>query len=213
MKGCRPLSQEEVEKAWGAFEGRHAVRNRCIFILGVTTGFRVSELLSLRIGDVMEGEAVKLKVSVPKRHMKGHIEGRRVLIVQEAQEAILKQVKSLREQGYKNNDTFLFRSQRRENRAIGRSVAWKILQVAFSKVGIINHVGCHAMRKTYAELTLDHLCDRLAKGERVEPLYELGLALGHRDSKSTFAYLSYRTNRAEEAARQIGKLFSREVHV
>ena len=52
MKGCRPLEVAEVNRAYAAFSGRQAARDRCLFVLGVSSGFRVSEMLSLRIADV-----------------------------------------------------------------------------------------------------------------------------------------------------------------
>ncbi len=49
------------------FAGRYAVRDRCLFVLGVTSGFRVSELLSLRLRDVVRGGLVVRDVTVPHR--------------------------------------------------------------------------------------------------------------------------------------------------
>jgi integrase len=52
MNGCRPLTDAEVELVRKTFAGRYAARDRCLFILGIETGFRISELLSVRLGDV-----------------------------------------------------------------------------------------------------------------------------------------------------------------
>ena len=53
MKGCRPLDKNELSRLKTAFTGRMAVRNKALFFLGVNTGFRISELLSLRLRDVL----------------------------------------------------------------------------------------------------------------------------------------------------------------
>ena len=50
MKGCRPLTDTEVELMQAGFGGRYATRDRALFLLGVESGFRISELLSLRMG-------------------------------------------------------------------------------------------------------------------------------------------------------------------
>ena len=54
MKGTRPLSNEEVSKVVMSFSGNFATRNCGLFVLGVSTGGRISELLSLKVGDVYQ---------------------------------------------------------------------------------------------------------------------------------------------------------------
>ena len=54
MKGTRPLDNDEIRRVSGCFTGTFAVRNRGLFMLGVSTGGRISELLSLRVGDVWQ---------------------------------------------------------------------------------------------------------------------------------------------------------------
>ena len=49
MKGTRPLDNSEIRRVSAAFTGMYEVRNRGLFMLGVSTGGRISELLSLRI--------------------------------------------------------------------------------------------------------------------------------------------------------------------
>ena len=46
MKGTRPLNNMEIRKVADCFSGTYATRNRGLFILGVSTGGRISELLS-----------------------------------------------------------------------------------------------------------------------------------------------------------------------
>lgn len=54
MKGTRPLDNNEIRLVSACFDGTFQVRNRGLFMLGVSTGGRISELLSLRIGDVWQ---------------------------------------------------------------------------------------------------------------------------------------------------------------
>ena len=60
MKGTRPLDNDEIRSVSTCFTGNpYEVRNRWLFMLGVSTGGRISELLSLTIGDVYQnGKAV-----------------------------------------------------------------------------------------------------------------------------------------------------------
>ena len=52
MKGTRPLDNDEIRSVSTCFTGTYQVRNRGLFMLGVSTGGRISELLSLTIGDL-----------------------------------------------------------------------------------------------------------------------------------------------------------------
>ena len=54
MKGTRPLDNNEIRLVSACFDGTFAARNRGLFMLGVSTGGRISELLSLTIGNVYQ---------------------------------------------------------------------------------------------------------------------------------------------------------------
>ena len=54
MKGTRPLNTDEIHRVSGCITGTFEVRNRGLFMIGVSTGGCISELLSLRIGDVYQ---------------------------------------------------------------------------------------------------------------------------------------------------------------
>ena len=55
MKGTRPLDNDEIRRVSAAFTGTFEIRNRGLFMLGVSTNGRISELLNLMIGDVYQG--------------------------------------------------------------------------------------------------------------------------------------------------------------
>ena len=50
MKGTRPLDNNEIRLVSACFCGKYEVRNRGLFLLGVSTGGRISELLSTENG-------------------------------------------------------------------------------------------------------------------------------------------------------------------
>ena len=79
MKGCRPLTDREVLGILRVLRGRYAARDRALVLLGIKSGFRISELLSLRLGDVVQHGDVVKRVTVRRRNMKGKISGRTVL--------------------------------------------------------------------------------------------------------------------------------------
>lgn len=54
MKGTRSLDNREIRKVAECFDGTFETRNRGLFMLGVSTGERISELLSLQISEVFQ---------------------------------------------------------------------------------------------------------------------------------------------------------------
>ena len=57
MKGTRPLDNTEIRLVSACFDGNpFGERNRGLFMLGVSTGGRISELLSLTVGDVYQNQ-------------------------------------------------------------------------------------------------------------------------------------------------------------
>ena len=71
MKGTRPLDNDEIGQVASAFTGTFQVRNRGLFMLGVSTGGRISELLSLQIGDVYQNEKAVTDLLFDKSIVKG----------------------------------------------------------------------------------------------------------------------------------------------
>ena len=56
MKGTRPLDNHEIRRLSAASTGTFEVRNRSLFMIGVPTSGRISELHSLRIVDVYQNK-------------------------------------------------------------------------------------------------------------------------------------------------------------
>ena len=56
MKGTRPLDNDEIRRVSAAFTGIFATLNRSLFLLGVSTGGRISVLLNLQIGEPVRGD-------------------------------------------------------------------------------------------------------------------------------------------------------------
>jgi integrase len=48
MTGSRPLTELEIQNILQAFKGKYEIRNRTLFLLGLNTGARISELLNVR---------------------------------------------------------------------------------------------------------------------------------------------------------------------
>src|SRR5262245_15664840 len=157
MKGCRPLTDEEFALVLKSFGGTYAARDRALFILGVKSGFRISELLSLRVDDVYQQGRVVDRVTVPRRHMKQKLEGRTVLLHPEAKTALAIWLQVLHTQALTTPTLYVFRSRKGQNRPISRTHAWAILRAIYQSNGFTGALGTHAMRKTFATRVYTHL--------------------------------------------------------
>jgi integrase len=120
MKGCRPLTEAEVALVQASFGGTYADRDKALFLLGVKSGFRISELLSLRIGDVSQHGRLVDRVTVPRRQMKNTREGRTVRLHPEAKATLATWLLTVRQDPSATVQTFVFRSRKEVNRPISK---------------------------------------------------------------------------------------------
>ena len=194
MKGCRPLTDQETREVACSFQGRYAARDKALFILGLKTGFRISELLSLRIGDVFQAGKMVDRVTVPRRNMKKKLEGRTVLLHPDAKAALGEWIMEMQEVRQVPKDTYLFRSQKSAHRPIGRRHARRVLRRVFDAQALTGSLGTHSMRKTFAHRVYEKLDRDLLKTQR---------AMGHKNINSTVSYLSFREEEIDAAILEI----------
>ena len=182
MKGCRALSDKEISRVSQAFTGVYALRNRALFVTGVKTGFRISELLSLRVWDVYQYGQILPSASVRKRSMKGRREGRCVPLHRDAQKALAAWIQELSQRQVITRNTPLFSGAKFPERPITRVQAWSVLMQAFDRCGITGQLGTHVMRKTFAKRAHERVGHDLLKTQA---------ALGHANISNTVKYLSF----------------------
>ena len=99
MKGCRPLADREISLLLeSGFIGRFANRNRALFALGVSTGFRISGLLSLKIENILsKKDSIKGYVYLERKFIKGNAAGQTKKVYPFAQQALQFYIDELRE--------------------------------------------------------------------------------------------------------------------
>jgi site-specific recombinase XerD len=184
MKGMRPLNQQEVSLVSKSFSGQYANRDKALFLTGLTSGFRVSELLSLQVRDVCQHGQMVEKVTVRRANMKRKTEGRTVLFHPEAKAAV---AAWLLEANLQPTD-FIFQS--RQGGAMTSRQAWNVLNNAYEANGLTGALGTHTMRKSYADRVYEHFGHDLVKTQK---------ALGHKNINSTVSYLSFAEKELDEA--------------
>lgn len=144
MNTVEPIRDEKKIAAMKAVLKDRSLRNYLLFVLGINTGLRISDLLKLRISDVIDVNG-KIVNSIWVREGKNNKE-RNIFFNREVKKAIQEYLESL-----SNHDPnwYLFKSQKGQNKAIDRGQAYLILNNAAQMVGIKERVGTHTLRKTF----------------------------------------------------------------
>jgi len=190
MKGCRPLTQDETDLVARSFTGVFGARDKALFLLGVKTGLRISEILSIRLGDVIQAGRMVERVTIQRRNMKKKLEGRTIILHPDLRAALSAWIAELHAAGYMGAETFVFQSRKGGNRPISRVQAYRILQEAYDANEMTGTLGTHSMRKTFADRVYEKLGHDLFKTQK---------ALGHRNINSTVQYLSFKEEEIDAA--------------
>lgn len=165
----RALTKEEHLKVKDLFT---SLRNKCLYILGKNTGFRISELLCISIQDVKNKDFVK----VTRKNMKGKTESREVILNREAKESINEYLNSFDS----NLNGPLFKSREGHLKPITRFMASKILKNAFNAAKLQGTCTTHSMRKSWAM--------NVYEGSNHD-LIMVSKGLGHKNLSTTIKYL------------------------
>lgn len=203
MKGCRPLDKREWETVFGSVRGPNRLRTKALMILGRKTGFRVSELLSLRVRDLIHDDRVRKTVTVERKSMKGgkagKSSGRTVLLHPDVSPHLMAHLDDLRRRGYWRPDDFFFQSRSQGNVAIDRVQAWRDCVAPVRRLRIEGKVGTHGlMRKTFCKDKLDYLTDRWVPGREV-PFLTLQRMTGHQTQSALMAYIPFADEAVNDA--------------
>ena len=181
MKGTRPLDNTEIRKVSEAFEGKYAIRNRSLFMLGVSVGGRISELLALKVNDVWQNHKPVADLLFDRNIVKGGEVSRAVPVNVDGREAI-EVLAAWHSELYGNLDAErpLFPSRKGQGlKPMTRISAHRALKPAFEAAGLNGKLSTHSLRKSYAQ--------RLY--EQTNDIYAVQEMLGHKSVVTTQRYL------------------------
>jgi integrase len=160
MAGMRDYNDTEIDLVRKSFSGRYALRDGCFFEMVLQMGLRVSEMLSLTVGQVYQYGKVVAEVSIERKHMKGgktgKASGRTIPFFPETHPHILAWLVRLAEM-LKMKDPkaidpstplFLWRVHNKDGspRAIARETAWRIIKAIARENELSEKVGTHSTR-------------------------------------------------------------------
>lgn len=190
--GCRPLSENECASMIQAFTGRYAKRDIAFFQLGIRTGFRTNELLSIKVSDVYQRGQMLHSVTVGKAFMKGRRNSRSMPIHHEASEAIHKWIieAEFSDPSMENQPLFC---RQHTNKRLTRAQGWNIIKGAAMRADLdIKRVAGHSMRKTFAFNMWDSPFVR-------RDMAKMARLLSHENFSNTLKYLEFLDGSLEQA--------------
>jgi len=158
------------------------LRDQCLLVVGLKTGFRISELLSLTVDSVMQYGEIRNSITVSRANMKGKISSRTVVLHDDAKK-ILKEYLSQKQLQICDK---LF--------PISRMQASRIIRNAAKRARVGGKVTSHSCRKTFAKKVYYALKKDLISTQK---------ALGHKSVNSTVSYLSFDQNEIDAAIKGV----------
>ena len=187
---------EEIEQIKKYFLDRKEYRNCCLFIIGITTGYRISDLLSLKFSDFFEDyKTWKREIDIVEQKTKKR---RTIPISDGIKTAINLYLKN--KGGFLLNE-YLFQSRKGKNQPLDKSSARKIFNNMAINLNLPYHCSTHFLRKTFAYWFLQiHKNDMSA-------LATLQDILNHSSEKTTLKYCGIEKERKEAMLKDLSKLW------
>ncbi|PGB55367.1 tyrosine-type recombinase/integrase [Bacillus toyonensis] len=164
MNIVQPIRDKETIQEIKEFFKEQNERNYILFLLGINTGLRISDILRLRVRDV-EGWNIYIREKKTKKI-------KEVKMPTELKKAIREYIKE------KPKNEFLVKSRNGKNKPITRSMAYVILNQA-AKEFELERIGTHSLRKTYGYHFYRQFKD----------VAILQTMLNHSDPKETLRYI------------------------
>lgn len=190
MKAARDLTRQEVKSV---LSQETSLRNKALLVVGFNTGFRISEILSLKVGDVWNGRVVRSHVTVEAKNMKNN-KSRSVKLNSDTVKVLTSLCKSLIKAGFSLSDPLFISREtvKKENgagkiakfaKALSRFQVNNILK-SLAELACVDttRVSTHTMRKTFAKAIY------IASGK---DLTKVQYALGHSSITITIKYLMF----------------------
>ncbi|MEJ8548424.1 site-specific integrase [Brevibacillus borstelensis] len=149
-------------------------RNYFLFVMGINTGLRISDLLPLKVRDVKGKSHLLIHEKKTKKRKKFKLNA-------DLRKEIAQYVAG------KGNDDFLFASTKRPQ-PITRVRSYQIINGAAKKIGL-TEIGCHTMRKTFGY----HFY------QRTRDIATLQMILNHSHPQITLRYIGINQDLMDDA--------------
>lgn len=136
MNTVEPIRDIEKIEQIKVYLRSRSQRNFIMFLLGINSGLRISDILVLKVSDVKNRDFVILSEKKTRKDKK--------FLLNETLKHELKGFIA-----FKEDDEYLFSGKRAGDKPLDRTTAYKIINEAARAVGIKDRIGTHTLRKTF----------------------------------------------------------------
>lgn len=171
---ARPFTPAEILALESHLLSKHRLRDRMLLIAGSNVGYRITELLTWTVGQVLTREGdIAHEVTVTRALLKGgsgvrkrSIRSRRIVLNERARGAIRDYLASL--DHVPTHDEYLFQSREGGNRPVHRAQAHRILKRLCRACGIdATRISTHSLRKSFVRAVYDASHYDLIRTQRI----------------------------------------------
>lgn len=135
MEFVEPIRDKEKIKLVKIILKKTGFRNYLLFLLGINSGLRISDISKLKVCDVRGKKHIEIKEQKTGKYKK-------FLIADSYKLTLFEYIID------KKDNDWLFPSQRGD-KPITRIQAYRIISIACEKAGINSRIGTHTLRKTF----------------------------------------------------------------
>lgn len=128
-----PIFENKYQNKFKLYLKNTSIRNYLIYLIGTTTGLRISDIVKLKINDIQKGFINIIEQKTGK--------AKRCKLNDEIKSTLTKYIKTLK-------GSFLFPS--RQSACISTRQVQRIIKTVAEKIGISENINTHSLRKTFA---------------------------------------------------------------
>lgn len=195
------LCAKVCDNARYAWQG---VRNRMLIVLGICTGLRVSDLVRLRLGDIVCTDGtfrLGLDTVMKKTHGVVHVNFNKVCY-----QAVLDWLRSIGKNPehlcVSDLDMWLANKDKAGTAAVAEDRLYRVIKRAAADAGIPYNVGSHTMRKTFSRIWYEN------NKSNPNAIYVLQKMLGHKSIESTLHYICVAKEESRKFAGTMEEVFA-----
>ena len=138
-------TKEEIEKMKEYYLTNKSYRDYTLFVIGINTALRISDLLNLRWNDVydMQTRRYKNHIDIYEQKTKKHA----IIALNSSCITAFKLLK--KNKPFKRSDEFIFCSNKNRFQPLSRNRAYHIIREAAQASHVEGNISCQSLRKTF----------------------------------------------------------------
>lgn len=149
MNFVEPIrSIKRITQIKNLLRGQGRYRDLLLFVVGINTALRISDLLTLRVGHFVDAHHHRRRAFVIREHKRGK---RHDVVINTSIGQTLDEYLAVYPDITANPDHFAFfrTAPHSYTEPIGRGQAWKLITTICLEVGLRGNYGTHSLRKTW----------------------------------------------------------------